>query len=252
MGVRTDGRVRVVLAVLALLIAGVLTSGDREPATPGATGTRVAEARPVVPLRIMPLGASSTEGIGSPATAGYRGPLYTLLQRDAVAVDYVGSLRSGPPSLPDRDNEGHSGATLATLAPKITSWVAAARPDVVLLHAGTNDLGSGTPASVVAARLDDVIGKIYAAAPQAFVVVAGVWAPLPHARAARAQLAALTPGIVVRYRAAGRSIVFLDTSTLLGPSQIFDGLHPNAAGYARIARLFETEIDDWLARTGRG
>ena len=234
------------LVLLVLLIAGVLTSGDRESPAPGPAGTRIAEATPVVPLRIMPLGASSTEGIGSPSTAGYRGPLYSMLQRDAVAVDYVGSLSSGPPSLPDRDNEGHSGATLATLAPRVTGWVAAARPDVVLLHAGTNDLGSGTPASVVAARLDDVIGRIFAAAPQAHLVVAGVWAPLPHVRAARTQLAALTPGIVVRYRAAGRSIVFLDTSTLLGPGQIFDGLHPNTSGYVRIARLFESDIHDWV------
>ena len=209
------------LVLLALLIAGVLTSGDRETPAPGPAGTRIAEATPVVPLRIMPLGASSTEGIGSPSTAGYRGPLYSMLQRDAVAVDYVGSLSSGPPSLPDRDNEGHSGATLATLAPRVSGWVAAA-------------------------RLDDVIGRIFAAAPQAHLVVAGVWAPLPHVRAARAQLAALTPGIVVRYRAAGRSIVFLDTSTLLGPGQIFDGLHPNTSGYVRIARLFESDIHDWV------
>jgi acyl-CoA thioesterase-1 len=184
-GVRAVRRAPVVLVLLALLIAGVLTSGDRERPAPGPAGTRIAEATTVVPLRIMPLGASSTEGIGSPATAGYRGPLYSMLQRDAVAVDYVGSLSSGPPSLPDRDNEGHSGATLATLAPHVTAWVAAAHPDVVLLHAGTNDLGNGTPANVVAARLDAVIGRIFAAAPQAHLVVAGVWAPLRHVRAAR-------------------------------------------------------------------
>lgn len=248
MGVRSIGRVRVALAVLALLVAGLLAGGDRDGAAAGPAGTPVAEATPVVALRVMPLGASSTEGVGSPATAGYRGPLYAMLQRDAVAVDFVGSRSSGPASLPDRDNEGHPGATLAVLTPHVAAWVAAGRPDVVLLHAGTNDLEAGTPAAVAAARLDDVIGRIFAAAPHSSVVVAGVWAPLPNARAARAELAALTPSIVARYRAAGRSIVFLDTSDLLGAGQLADGLHPNASGYERIARLFDRQILRLLGR----
>jgi lysophospholipase L1-like esterase len=232
--------------LLAVLVVSALSPTDRHRDEP-PTGVRVAAARPVVALRVMPLGASSTEGIGSPATAGYRGPLYRTLQREAVAVDFVGSLSGGPPTLPDRDHEGHSGWTLAMIAPRVTGWVAAARPDVVLLHAGTNDLRRGASGAAVARRLDDVLGRILAAAPHAHVVVAGVWAPLPAARRGRAELAALTPLVVARHRLLGGSVDYLDTSTLLDPGQLADGLHPNASGYAAIARLFESDIHDWLA-----
>ncbi|MFC7656398.1 SGNH/GDSL hydrolase family protein [Pseudonocardia benzenivorans] len=235
-----------VIGLLVLLVAGVLLPGDH-PGEDAASEVRIATSKPVVPLRIMPLGASSTEGVGSPATAGYRLPLYRMLQRAAVAVDYVGSRSSGPPALPDRDNEGHSGWTLADLSPHVDGWVRAAQPDVVLLHAGTNDLGQGTSGEVTARRLDDVLGRILRAAPRAHVVVAGVWAPLPRARAARAQFTALAPLVVAKFRMQGYSVDFLDTSTLLPPDRLADGLHPNTQGYVRIAALFETEIRDWLA-----
>lgn len=239
-------RIRVVLGLLVLLVAGVVLLPADHAGDPSAPETRVATSTPVIPLRVMPLGASSTEGIGSPSTAGYRLPLYRMLQRDAIAVDYVGSLRSGPATLPDRDNEGHSGWTLAMLAPHIDSWVRAAAPDLVILHAGTNDLGKGVAGDVAARRLDDVLGRILTAAPRAHVIVAGVWAPLPRARAARARLAALSPLVVAKYRMKGFSVEFDDTATLLTPAQLFDGLHPNTAGYVTIAALFEGRIRQWL------
>jgi lysophospholipase L1-like esterase len=242
--VTVRNRVRLVLALIAVLVLGIVLPADRSGDEPAEV--RVAAAKPVVSLRVMPLGASSTEGIGSPSTAGYRGPLYRMLQRDAVNVDYVGSLRSGPASLPDRDNEGHSGWTLAMMAPKVDGWVRAARPDVVILHAGTNDLGRGVAGDVTAHRLDAVLATILAAAPKAHVVVAGVWAPLPRARVARDQLAALTPVIVGKYRMQGYSVDFLDTSTLLAPGQLYDGLHPNTSGYVKIAALLDGEIRQWL------
>nr|WP_239028979.1 GDSL-type esterase/lipase family protein [Pseudonocardia acidicola] len=195
----------------------------------------------------MPLGASSTEGLGSPATAGYRVPLLAMLRRDGVAVDFVGSQRSGPASLADRDNEGHSGWTVAMMVPRVAGWVRAARPDVILLHAGTNDLGGGASGAVVAQRLDDLLNRIYRQAPSVHVVVAGVWAKMRSRAAARADLAARTPGVVTRHRTLGHSITFVDTSDLVSPSEFADGVHPNAAGYARIARMFAREIETYLA-----
>ncbi|GEL16171.1 SGNH/GDSL hydrolase family protein [Pseudonocardia asaccharolytica] len=235
-----------ILVVTSLSVGGTPAS-DPEP-QPGA---RIVAARPVIPLRVLPLGASSTEGIGSPGTAGYRAPLFTLLRRDGVAVEFVGSLSRGPSGLPDRDHEGHSGWTISMLAPRVGHWLRASRPDVILLHAGTNDLGRGASGAVVAQRLDDLLSRIYAQVPAAHVVVAGVWAPMPRARAARADLAAHIPRVVARHQVLGRSISFVDTSDLLRPGDLADGLHPNATGYRKIARMFRGEIERWLAtRTG--
>lgn len=233
-------------------VAAVLlvARGESEVSAP-PTDRMATAAATAVPLRIMPLGASSTVGGGSPATAGYRGPLQELLARDGVAVDLVGSYRDGPASVRDRDHEGHGGATIADLEPSVRGWIRQSAPDVVLLHAGTNDLLHGVGAAVTAQRLDTLLGAI-AAESAAHVVVAGVWAPLPQRTAARAEFARLAAGVVARRRALGQSITYVDTSTLLRPSEFADGLHANAGGYQRIAAMWEREITTWLASRTAG
>ena len=62
-------------------------------------------------LRIMPLGDSITQGAKSENTAGYRGPLWTLLKEAGYNVDYVGSSTATPGTVSgmDTDHEGHGG-----------------------------------------------------------------------------------------------------------------------------------------------
>ncbi|HDK36468.1 MAG TPA: hypothetical protein ENG82_06140, partial [Bacteroidetes bacterium] len=60
--------------------------------------------------KIMPLGNSITDGIGSSAgTGGYSDDLYKLLNANGVSFDFVGSLNDG--ISPDPDHEGHDGYT---------------------------------------------------------------------------------------------------------------------------------------------
>ena len=232
------GQVVVGLACVAALLVGARASSEGPPA---AVRTGAASGAAQEPLRIMPLGASSTVGTGSPATAGYRGPLQQLLAEDGIAVDLVGSQRDGPASVPDRDHEGRSGWTLARMTPAVAGWVRRARPDVVLLHAGTNDLLHGVSGATGAARLDALLDAVFSAAP-AHVVVAGVWAPLSGRSRARAEFEAGARRVVAAHRARGHSVTYVDTSALLGRGELADGLHPNAAGYRRIAAMWEREI----------
>lgn len=229
------GTVLLACAAAALLATPLHHPPPADPVPVPAVGSGPA------PLRIMPLGASSTVGAGSEATAGYRGPLRERLAAAGIAVDLVGSQRSGPPSMPDRDHEGHGGATLARLAPFVDGWVRRARPDVVLLHAGTNDLLHGVTAEVAAQRLRTVLDAVYAASG-AHVVVAGVWAPLPGRERERAAFARRTGDVVMAYRLLGYRISYADTSTLLAPGDFVDGLHADAGGYRRIAGMWEREI----------
>jgi lysophospholipase L1-like esterase len=148
----------------------------------------------------------------------------------------------------DPDNEGHSGWTLEQMIPAVGAWVAAADPDVVLLHMGTNDVNSGAPGAVAAARLDALLDRVFAAAPHVHVIVAGIWAPLTAHAKDRAELARLTPGVVARHRRLGRSLEFADTSALLAPGDFTDALHANAVGYRKIAAMWTTEIEGWLAQ----
>lgn len=222
-------RVRLIGVVLLGLVLGVLPAGSGN-AAPGAQHP--------VPVRVMPFGASSTEGVGSPETAGYRRPLLDLLAARDIPVDLVGSRSTGPAGLGDREHEGHSGWTAAQLAEHAEDWVRAADPDVILLHAGTNDLLRGASVHTVVRRLDVLLDRIYQAAPDVHVIMAGVWAKLPARHALDDRLA----GLAAVHRARGRSITAVRTGDLLARSDLVDGLHPGPNGYQRIARMWEREI----------
>lgn len=229
---------------LALVVAvSVLVPASDDAPQP------IPAASPAHVLRIMPLGTSSTVGLGSPGTGGYRGPLEDLLARDGVAFDMVGSQQQGPPWLRDRDHEGHSGWVLPQMQPLVAGWVRAARPDVVLLHVGTNDLLRGASGAQDTARLAALLDAIHAVS-DAYVIVAGVWAPLPRQAGPKADFARLSAQLVARLQAAGRPICYVDTARLLGPGDMVDGLHADAAGYVKIAAMWESVLRGSVLRRG--
>lgn len=230
-------------AVLVLLAAGasVLPAADRPDVVdvpPSPPGT----------VRVMPLGASSTVGVGSPATAGYRLPLWQRLTTRGVRVDFVGSRSAGPDELPDPDHEGRSGWSAARMAPMAGGWVLAADPDVVLLHAGTNDLLAGASASTTATALDRLLDGVFAAAPRAHVIMAGVWAPLPGQRAERDRLARLLPEVAAEHRGTGHSVEYVEVGRLFPSSRTADGLHAGTGAYRSIAAMWAGRVEAWLDR----
>ncbi len=229
------GQGLVVLACLVVMLAGVRAGTVQVQ--------RSAEAAPGT-VRIMPLGASSTVGKGSPETAGYRGPLQELLARDGVTVDLVGSLSDGPDSVPDRDHEGRSGITLKAMEPRVAEWVRRAGPDIILLHNGTNDLLQGTSAEEAAERLEDVLSEIVEVS-DAHVIVAGVWDQSSDERT-REEFERLSAVTVAGFWERGHSMRFVDATGLLAADELADGLHPNTQGYQRIAEMWEREILDVL------
>ncbi len=89
-------------------------------------------------MRVMPLGDSITDGLLPPG--GYRSDLWQYLTADGLDADFVGSRSNGPPQLGDRDEEGHPGWRIQELYAHARGWLLRYRPDVVLLHIGTNDV----------------------------------------------------------------------------------------------------------------
>ncbi|GAA5112465.1 SGNH/GDSL hydrolase family protein [Pseudonocardia adelaidensis] len=230
------------IVVLGMVLVGVSAGAVPVQRSAAAVPAPPPASRPAV-LRVMPLGASSTVGAGSPETAGYRGPLQALLARDGVVVDMVGSQHGGPASVPDLDYEGYGGMTLEDLLPRVAGLVRRADPDVVLLHTGTNDLLKGASAAESARRLDAVIARIVQVT-DADVIVAGVWAPLSGDTRDRTEFERLAAGVVAGFRERGHPVRYADTSGLLEPDELADGLHPNAAGYRVIAAMWERQILD--------
>ena len=104
------------------------------------------------PVKIMPVGDSITAGGSSGADnpddpqdpsnwVSYRKELWEGLEAAGFSVDFVGTLKSGQTvGNFDFDHEGHPGYTADQIAAEIAGWLAAEKPDVILLHIGTNGL----------------------------------------------------------------------------------------------------------------
>ncbi|MEU8819099.1 SGNH/GDSL hydrolase family protein [Actinoplanes sp. NPDC048796] len=226
---RLAGRLAGVVLAATVLAAGI--SG------PAAADRLVAE-----PVRVMPLGDSITWGSGSAdsrvgnrtgaATAsGYRVDLRKRLTAAGMDVDFVGSRQAGP-SGTDRDNEGHPGWRIDQIAAEVDGWLDTYRPDVVLLHIGTNDIAQNRPVDVSAAGLSALIDQIRAGRPGADIFVQRL--VQGHAEPVKSRIAAynrMIPGIV-----AGKDAkVHLVDQSSVGGLSLFDNLHPNDDGYAKMA-----------------
>lgn len=118
---------------------------------------------PLDPVKIMLIGGSTTEGIGS--SGSYRRYLDGMLRREGNLIDFVGSRRkhndnkAEPDSYEyDVDHEGHWGRNSAWLAENMPGLLAGNAPDVAVIHMGTEDLVSSTVAAEP--LTDEIIGNI--------------------------------------------------------------------------------------------
>jgi lysophospholipase L1-like esterase len=225
------GRLRPFAALLAVLAAAALVA----PARPAAAAVA---ARPI---RIMPLGDSITWGVGSPSTSSYRAALWDRLTAQAgYAVDFVGSQRSG--ALPDTDNEGHSGWRIDEIAANVDGWLGTYQPDVVLLHIGTNDMNQNYQVGTAPQRLAALVDRILADRPAATVLVAKIVPALDAAIQSRIDaFNAAVPGAL-----AGKARTRIVDLTGLAAADLDDTLHPNDAGYAKMAVRWYTALEPVL------
>ncbi|MEU0095728.1 FG-GAP-like repeat-containing protein [Kribbella sp. NPDC006257] len=214
------------VAVVLTLIAGLL-----------ATTAPTAQAVPAVKtLRVMPLGDSITAGVGSPTSSSYRRPLAQLVSgQSRYAVNFVGSQASG--NLADLSNEGHSGWIIDQVRAEIDGWLAGVRPDVVTLHLGINDLNRNVDVPNAPARFKGLVDRIVADKPGVTVLVLG--------------LIPTTPGLeskVATFNAAIKAALTNPKTRYVEPpaltsAEMADGLHPNDAGFQRMAQAFYPALD---------
>jgi hypothetical protein len=244
------------LVLVALLIAGSVLS-----ASPAAAAE---------PVRIMPLGDSITEGFAGAAT--YRYWLDGRLDAAGVAFDFVGSrtgVRDGAPRFPDFDqqHDGHAGWRADQLLAgkwdraaegRLADWAAAHRPDVVLLHVGTNDIRQcETPAST-ATEVGQIVAALRQANPDVDVVLARIIATTPDpARWCAAQTDARLRdyngrlGTLASALTTERSrVVTVDQYTGFSvAADTYDGVHPDESGEQRMAEVWEAGVLGLLGGT---
>ncbi|GAB2693253.1 SGNH/GDSL hydrolase family protein [Kitasatospora kifunensis] len=225
---------------IAALLAATLCAGL------GLLGSVPAQAAPArrdnpPVLRVMPLGDSITVGVGSQSRAGYRLPLWQLITgQSRYAVEFVGSQRDG--SFASPQHEGHSGWMIDDIRDHVDDWLAAQRPDVVLLHIGINDLDRGADKAHAPDRLRALVERIFADRPGVTVILQGL---LPTTAGLQTQVYRFNRQAWVlesTERQLGNRLSYV-TPPALTEDEWYDRLHPNDRGYARMALAFYDTLD---------
>lgn len=187
-------------------------------------------------VKIMALGDSIT---GSPGC--WRALLWQKLPADRV--DFVGTLPGQGCGFPyDRENEGHGGALVTNVANQnqLVGWLAAADPDVVLMHFGTNDVWSNLAPATILAAYTRLVAQMRTADPAMKILVAQI-IPMNASNCADCGQRVVALNAAIPAWAAGLSttaspITVVDQWTGFTPAtDTYDGVHPNDTGNTKIA-----------------
>ncbi|MFF0245482.1 cellulose binding domain-containing protein [Streptosporangium sandarakinum] len=184
--------------------------------------------------RIMPLGDSIT---GSPGC--WRALLWDRLRSSGyTGIDFVGTLPpQGCSVAHDGDNEGHGGYLATDVADQnlLPGWLEATRPDIVMMHFGTNDVWSDIAPATILDAFTKLVGQMRAANPDMRILVAKIIPMNPSTCAECGQRAVNFNNAVPAWAAvtstARSPIVVVDQWTGFDTAtDTYDGVHPNAAG----------------------
>jgi hypothetical protein len=201
--------------------------------------------------RIMPVGDSITRGwYGSIYKQGYRKPLYDKLTVGGYSFDFVGGYVDG--NFPDPNHEGHdgwrsdeilNGKTGEPEAGKLADWLITYRPDVILLHIGTNDITAGNQsANKISAILDEIDDYEFDNNMYVSVILTRIINRVPYSQATTTYNDAVEAMALSRI-AGGDDIIIADIESALDyTTDMTDGMHPNDTGYGKMATVWYNAI----------
>jgi len=186
----------------------------------------------------------------------YRQKLYGDLIGAGYNVDFVGSLQSGGSVVPlfDLDHEGHSGYHAAgelsgkNILPNVYNWLGTNPADVALLHIGTNDISAGGQS---AAEVEGILNEIDRYSPDITVVLARIINRTDMPAEVTTQFNDAVETMATNRIVHGDKILIVDQEAALNYIDDMDGiLHPNAAGYAKMAAVWMDALNDFLPVCG--
>lgn len=129
----------------------------------------------------------------------------------------------------DNDNQGHPGYTIAQIQ-GVAAGGLASKPNVVLIHAGTNDLNRGNPSwepdSEAPKRLGLLLDSVLKVVPDAVVVVAKIIPSTTSSLAATIKTFNNALPAIVAARVSNGSKVSIVDMNVLSLSELSDDLHP--------------------------
>jgi lysophospholipase L1-like esterase len=234
-----------------------------------------------VPLRIMPMGDSITEGLCdtqdtceepaewmipttgdgveacgwaanpyNPEAVGYRAFLRDMIAAKGLDMSYVGSVAV----VEGLAHEGHTGWQILDLDYCVQNgdWLEKAQPNVILLHIGTNDASEGRAPEEMVQSLLELLQHIYEKVPATTEVIVAQIIPARQSwmKSVITPYNELIPGVVDELVAEGKHVSYVDmTGVILSDSDLDRfGHHPNAVASERMAQVWYAKILDIIGQ----
>lgn len=192
----------------------------------------------------MPLGDSITQADRNHNS--YRRPLWLKLQSAGYEVNFVGSTRSNylgnaPKSDFDQDHEGHWGWRTDEVLTQIDRWSQDAKPDIVLIHLGTNDVLGGRSFASTIAQLQKIIEVLRQRNPKIKILLAQL-IPSAGGEALTQQFNQQIATVARSINSQTSPVLLVDQFSGFNVQQdTYDGLHPNESGEQKMAvRWFQS------------
>ncbi|KAI0403986.1 carbohydrate esterase family 3 protein [Xylaria palmicola] len=197
-----------------------------------------------VPLRVMFLGASVTRGDVSVGNLGFRSPLRDKLVALGSPVNFVGSQRLG--AFKDNDLEAYPGNRIDQIHDHATRIVPKTKPNVFVLHIGSNDCLQKHNTADAGKRMRDLTAYLLKTSPRATIILSTLLTNTVPGK----ELCILDLNIQIRKLASalqreGRPVVLAEMHYEQGlpdrplPGDISpDGTHPFDHGYGLMADIF--------------
>jgi lysophospholipase L1-like esterase len=232
-------RIRLILAPAVALLALTAASAAPHPVSAAAKSVSPYAGSDGV-LQIMPLGDSIARGhpgTGSPAWAGFRLDLRARFDSVGAVPNMVGPWLDGSG---DNNHAGTSGARIDQINAQVPQAMVNYRPDVVLVMAGTNDVGQNYELATATDRMVALIQRVRQFRPTARVFVATIpaWGDplrMPAVNAMNDSIrAAIAAAADPKVSMVPNHIVGQDPAKDLHP----DGVHPTPCGYAKLAYVW--------------
>ncbi|RFU26953.1 hypothetical protein B7463_g9395, partial [Scytalidium lignicola] len=215
---------------------------------PSCTGSQSSTSPPDFYLRILALGASITYGTDSTDDNGYRNDLRELIVGAGGQVNYVGSKSHG--NMTDNEVEATPGDRIDQIEAKARLSLQPYMPNLVIIHAGTNDCSQNFSTATAPDRLGDLIDEVLGTVPGT-VVLASTLIPnnVPSTEACIEIFNSRLPAIVNARTSVGKLVylVNMHNSSLFTVADLADTTHPTDEGYAKMANIWYSGLQQIFA-----
>ncbi len=140
-----------------------------------------------------------------------------------------------------QNHDGYASHTMAQLMP----YARQSRPsEVILLHVGTNDILTGSNGAQAADALRELLITLLMTNSTTRILVAQIIPEFKYGKEAEIlDYNSRVPGIVDLFKPWGRDLRVVDMHPGMTSQDYMDGLHPNFAGYEKMASRWRAAIN---------